>query len=442
MGVEDVDPLPAHEQDEAPPGPQIEGRGPFQPYESDPVPREVLDRRRAPGARLDLWSPASGAEDSLEAMGRQPLRELDRDTLCPPEGTNPIDQRQVAQLSPLAVTAHPLRLVFEPRMARQVLSFDLPLGSQFRDAEARGYPIDFRVKAQSSRWPPAWPARPSKLYVAIAQRGLGCYERYLAGEGDAWRDAAVGIAEWLVDRQQTGGRLDGAWPHTYTYPHTFPLPAPWVSAMAQGEGASLLVRMHHETDDDRFADAARRAVIPMGIPSREGGAMAELDGGTFLEEYPTDPPSCVLNGGIFAIWGCLDVAQELGDERARRLLEASVDTLAANLDRYDIGYWSQYDLFPHPVANVSSPAYHKLHIEQLKAMSLLTGRTEFELAVSRFERYLERPVNRARAWLGKGLFRFLIPTNRVLRGRFPWDRAIREPASKPLSEAIQLDADR
>jgi heparosan-N-sulfate-glucuronate 5-epimerase len=328
-------------------------------------------------------------------------------------------------------------------MARRVYSFDLPLGSHLRAGETRGYPIDFRVKSQSPRWRPGPRANPSKLpHVAIAQRGLGCYERYLAGEGDDWRDAALGIAEWLIDHQQTGGRLDGAWFHNYTFPHTLPVRAPWVSAMAQGEGASLLVRMHRETDDDRFADAALRAVLPMEIPSRDGGARAELDGGTFLEEYPTDPPSCVLNGGIFAIWGCFDVAQELGDERARRLLEASVDTLVANLDRYDIGYWSRYDLFPYPVINVASPAYHRLHIEQLKAMSLLTGRPEFNLAVSRFEGYLERRANRARALLGKGLFRVLIPTNRVLAGRFPWDRAIREPASKPPSEASDPAAGR
>jgi hypothetical protein len=108
--------------------------------------------------------------------------------------------------------------------------------------------------------------------------------------------------------------------------------------MAQGEGASLLVRMYQETSDERFAEAA---------------------------------------GGVFAIWGCFDVAHALGDARAKKLLDASVDTLAAMVDRYDTGYWSSYDLFPHPVANVATPPYHRLHIQQLKAMALLTNRSEF-----------------------------------------------------------------
>ena len=43
---------------------------------------------------------------------------------------------------------------------------------------------------------------------------------------------------------------------------------------------------------------------------------------------------------------------------ARRLFEEGVTTLARNLHRWDTGQWSRYDLFPHPVPNVASPAYH------------------------------------------------------------------------------------
>jgi hypothetical protein len=307
-------------------------------------------------------------------------------------------------------------------MPRQLRSFDLPMGSQLSATEARGYPIDFRVKAQSPKWPPAWLASNLESYVSVAQRGLGYYERYLAGEGEAWRSAATSAAAWLVGRQEGSGLATGAWLHRYTYPHTFPLRAPWVSAMAQGEGASLLVRTYHETSEERFAEAAVRAIRPLNLTPRDGGAMARLDQGIFLEEYPTDPPSCVLNGGMFAIWGCFDVARALGDADAKRLLDESVETLAAMLDRYDTGHWSRYDLFPHAVTNVASPAYHRLHIEQLKAMALLTNRPEFASAASVFEDYLERRLNRARALVGKTLFRILIPRNRVLAGRLPWDR--------------------
>lgn len=323
-------------------------------------------------------------------------------------------------------------------MRSQLHSFQLPMGSQLGAVEIRGYPIDFRVKAQSPEWPPPWLASHLESYISVAQRGLGYYERYLAGEGEAWRTSAAAAATWLVDRQEsTSGRANGAWLHRYTFPHTFPLRPPWVSAMAQGEGASLLVRIYHETSEERFAEAAVRAIRPLSLTPREGGAMARLERGIFLEEYPTDPPSCVLNGGMFAIWGCFDVARALGDSRAKWLLEESVDTLAAIVDRYDTGYWSRYDLFAHPVTNVASPAYHRLHIEQLKAMALLTDRPEFAGAGALFDDYLERRLNRARALAGKTLFRILVPRNRVLARRFPWDRTTSRPGNDRTAELSQ-----
>ena len=109
----------------------------------------------------------------------------------------------------------------------------------------------------------------------------------------------------------------------------------------------------------------------MRVESRVGGCMSPLGGRPFPEEYPTQPPSFVLNGGIFALWGLRDVAVALGDEQAARDFAAGAETLAQNLDRWDTGRWSRYDLFPHPVANPASSFYHDLHVKQLRAMALL-----------------------------------------------------------------------
>ena len=175
-----------------------------------------------------------------------------------------------------------------------------------------------------------------------------------------------------------------------TKPKTTPIGSnlPWLSAMAQGEGASLLVRAHAATKDDRFADAAHRALGSLAVPIAEGGLRARLGAGFFLEEYPTDPPSHVLNGGIFALWGYHDVALGLGDEVARREFERGVDTLAQNVGRWDTGSWSRYDLFPRRVDNVASSAYHLLHINQLLAMQLIAPSPELAAAAARFEGYL------------------------------------------------------
>ena len=311
----------------------------------------------------------------------------------------------------------------KPGFFSSARTLSLPRGPRIEPGRVGGYYIDLRQKARTPRLPPSGPpAGDDRLYVGVIQRGLGSYERYLAGEGEAWLATALAVAEHLLGRQERGGRHDGGWVERRPFRHTFPLRPPWLSAMAQGEGASLLVRMHNETREERFADAAHRALKPLAVPSSEGGVRAELDGGPFPEEYPTDPPSYVLNGAMFALWGCYDVGVGLRDAESAQAFEEGVDTLAACLDRWDTGHWSRYDLFPHPMVNVASSFYHSLHVNQLEAMSLIASRPQFESTAARFAAYAESRTKRTRALLHKVLFRLAVPRNKLLAHRMPWLR--------------------
>lgn len=289
-------------------------------------------------------------------------------------------------------------------------TFGQPLGGHVEDGAVRGYHIDMRIKAPRSDWPDAWPWAPGEnSWIALAQYGLGTHERWVAGEGEQWLAAARGVADMLCDNQVEGGARDGAWEQGFDLPHTYELPAPWISAMAQGEGASLLVRVHLATGEQRYADAALRALAPLEVPSEEGGTMALLGGRPFPQEYPTSPTSHVLNGGIFAIWGWHDVGLGLGDAAATAAFEQAADTLAANLHRWDTGRWSLYDLYPHPLPNWASFAYHELHIDQLRAMHRLAPRPEFSEVAERFERYGGSRAGRVRAFAHKAAFRVRVP---------------------------------
>jgi hypothetical protein len=311
----------------------------------------------------------------------------------------------------------------DPGFFSSARNFWLPLGPRIDPTGVGGYYIDLRTKSDQVEWPPAWwPQPPRERHVDTAQWGLGAYERYLAGDGEEWLRAAVDVAEHLIAIQEPAGPLAGAWTFRSPWPHTYRLSPPWVSAMAQGEGASLLVRLYRELGDERFADAAVRALGPMDVPAARGGAGAELGGRLFPEEYPTDPPSFVLNGAIFALWGYRDVAVGLGDTGAAERFAAGVDTLAASIERWDSGRWSLYDLFPHPVANPASSFYHRLHVQQLEAMELLAPRPELTAARERFERYARSPADRRWAFAHKVLFRLAVPRNRLLAHRLPWSR--------------------
>jgi heparosan-N-sulfate-glucuronate 5-epimerase len=290
-------------------------------------------------------------------------------------------------------------------------SFSPPVGSFIgAPGELRGYHIDFSVKAQSPEWPPPSAIGPGRLHVTAAQWGLGAYERHLAGEGETWLGAARAAAEHLVSIQDA----DGGWSHHEPMPHTFRLDPPWLSAMAQGEGASLLIRVHGETGDERFVKAARLALAPMRVPSSSGGVLASLDGVPILEEYPTDPPSFVLNGAIFALWGVYDVGCGLDDDETLAEFSELARALATRIDRYDVGYWSRYDLYPRRIPNVASPAYHLLHINQLTALDRIFPSAELRGAAERFQRYRRSRMRRLRALGAKVAFRLLVPRNRLL----------------------------
>lgn len=307
-----------------------------------------------------------------------------------------------------------------PNMLSTASSFSPPVGSHI-DSSVRGYYIDFRLKPDVPVWPPEWLLTGGRqIYVALAQWGLGCYERYLWGEGPEWLGTAVAAADQMLADQERGGPLSGGWAHRFSLGHTYRLDPPWLSGMAQGEGASLLVRAWRETGRDEFADAALKALESMRVLSEHGGVRAELDGGFFCEEYPTTPPSYVLNGGIFGLWGCYDVAQALGDEDARALFDEGVATLAESLWRYDTGRWSRYDLFPHPVANIASSAYHRLHITQLRAMDQVASHPTFAQTASKWEGYAESRAANADAFVRKTTFRVLVPRNKLLAHRLPW----------------------
>jgi hypothetical protein len=294
----------------------------------------------------------------------------------------------------------------------------LPLGSAADPQAVRGYPIDLRVKAVSTSFPPQEWGGMTWSYVAIAQYGLGCYERWIAGEGEPWLGAAITTGRHLLDNQEP----DGSWLHQVPFPHTFPTGVPWRCGMAQGEAASLLVRLYQETGEEQLAEAARRAIAPLARGVREAGVSALLDGTPWPEEYPTEPPSFVLNGAIFAWWGARDVGVAFGDRAATQIFETGVDVLATNLSRFDTGRWSLYCLRRYPVPHVASSFYHALHITQLEAMQRLAPRPEFDATRNRWIEYMGSPPLRWLALSQKVLFRIVVPRNRLLASRLPWTR--------------------
>jgi heparosan-N-sulfate-glucuronate 5-epimerase len=249
--------------------------------------------------------------------------------------------------------------------------------------------------------------------VSIAQLGLGAWQ--LAPSGPEWLPLVTAASDWLVSELDAEGRV----PYLFAIPHTYRLDPPWHSAMAQGETASLLVRASRTLGRADLGDGAARAVRSL---LDEGlGLVAVMPEGPVLQEYPTDPPAHVLNGWIFALWGLYDVSSASAGApsnsrdsvaiAAAAAFELGARALAARLPLYDAGLnWSRYDLFPHRIVHVASPFYHRLHIEQLRAMARLCPELPgFEVLTARWEAGARNPLSRVYGLARKVAFRTLEP---------------------------------
>lgn len=223
--------------------------------------------------------------------------------------------------------------------------------------------------------------------VTIAQYGLHFLTRFAREGAVRHQFIARSMAEWLVENQVDWKNGIGAWVYHYDQPF-YKLRAPWISAMAQGEAISLLLRMSQMADKKTYESAARRAVRAFIHPVSNGGVVEYFpDGAPVLEEYPTTPPSLVLNGQMFALLGLRDYALHFGDRPSQKLFEICIAGLKKNLALYDTGYWTLYDR--HPTHRLASEKYHRIHIQLLHILAKLASDDSFARVARRWAGYRE-----------------------------------------------------
>jgi hypothetical protein len=78
------------------------------------------------------------------------------------------------------------------------------------------------------------------------------------------------------------------------------------------------VRAYLVSGDPRNAETALGAIRPLLDTSSD--LVAETSDGIVLEESPSEPPSHILNGWIYALWGLWEVEVALKEPRAGQML--------------------------------------------------------------------------------------------------------------------------
>jgi hypothetical protein len=226
--------------------------------------------------------------------------------------------------------------------------------------------------------------------------GLGMVERYSISEQKGFEKEFLRQADWLVENIKVRSGGFGVWEHNYKVPW-YNFKPPFLSALTQGNAISLLSKAYEITGKSRYIEIADLASRAFEMQIDDGGiGFLDEKGDLWLEEMAILPPPHILNGFVQALFCLHDFYDLAKDSGVLDLWEQGVKTLRGNIERYDTGYWSLYEL----CSDLPAPRnYHVSHIQQLGKLHELTGCDCFRNVHNRWKDYSVKPANHLRAKL-------------------------------------------
>lgn len=159
----------------------------------------------------------------------------------------------------------------------------------------------------------------------------------------------------------------------------------FVSAMSQGEIISFYLRMFQINNDPKLLNTAKLAYDFFSVDVQNGGFRRyDEKGFLWFEEYPSEPPSYVLNGFIYALFGLYDLYRVTKSEKVLADIRNCERTLIFNVYKYDLFYWSIYDQLKKELVMV----YYQrnAHVPQMDVMYELTGNDVFKFYRDKWQR--------------------------------------------------------
>jgi heparosan-N-sulfate-glucuronate 5-epimerase len=244
--------------------------------------------------------------------------------------------------------------------------------------------------------------------IAIAQWGLGNYNIWHETKLENEFKKFLNCANWLVENLEENNHGYKVWMHHFDFEYRDTLKSPWYSGLAQGQGISVLARAYKETNIEKYKNAADQAYKVFNVSTVDGGVnFIDAERNSWIEEYIVHPPTHILNGFMWGLWGVYDFAIQFKNEQATDLFNKYKETLVQELESYDNGFWSLYEHSGTWIKMIASTFYHKLHIVQLRVMYHLTSENIFNEKANKWDAYLTNPLNRKRATIQKAIFKVL-----------------------------------
>ena len=241
--------------------------------------------------------------------------------------------------------------------------------------------------------------------IAIAQYGLGHYNLCVEGTKKSCKEF-LKMADFLVNTLEKNEKNKYVWYHHFDWDYHGKVLAPWYSGLAQGNGISLLLRAYATTGDKKYLKTAELASESLFAPLKDGGCTyTDLNGFKWIEEIIRVPPTHILNGFMWALFGVYDLYLLTKNEYHKNAFEDYTKTLRHNLRIFDAGIWSYYDASEDKM--LASLFYHRLHIIQLRILYKMTKIDTFRNYAEKWYAYAQNELNKIIALFYKSGFKLL-----------------------------------
>lgn len=300
----------------------------------------------------------------------------------------------------MAFNIHLVKKWTKMLLGKSIYHVEQGVGRYYSKVQVLGFYNDLREKVYKRTDKAVIPVMHTddgdQLYfpIEIAQYGLGAFDIYLETKDEYYLNIAESCAKWLFDNQND----IGGWK---TFGHIY-AKHPY-SSMAQSEGACLFMRLYSVNKEDEYLLRSKKAIDFMLVPLDEGGCTYYDGDDVYLCEYTDPSRDVVLNGWIFSIWCLYDYLKIKKDTHIEQIYNKTLRTLCNSLHRFDIKFWSLYDLS----GRITSPFYHKLHLAQLEVMYDITGEDAFNEWYKKWQNYQRSTWKSMKAFIIKATQKLL-----------------------------------
>lgn len=212
--------------------------------------------------------------------------------------------------------------------------------------------------------------------------GLVCMNHFMSTNDQKYYDVAEKQFDFLVKFGTETS--DGFFLFYETDFKKFQVKGKWYAGITQAEMLSLGLRIYRLNPSEKLKLLLTKLVNSLQIEKKDGGILIQTpEGLPWIEEYPGEKPSYVLNGFIFCIIALLEYEQLFPNEEIRDFNNKLIESLLKSLPFYQRGKYFKYSRMYPTLSNIE---YQGVYVAQFKHLYELTNLKVFEELFQQYNR--------------------------------------------------------